>query len=104
MATIYDSWTNYVTSSSDMIERRTRLIAIRDQLEDTLLTAAEKGYVSQYEFNSGQSIVKTSYRNPTAILEAIHAIDIMIQRLENRISKTTVVRLLPAKGGYNGAF
>ena len=61
----------YISSSSSLKEQISKIDAIIDALLTSGLESAGSATYDSYELDDGQSKIKTSYRSPTAIYNAI---------------------------------
>jgi len=91
----------YIEDASTLEDRIKRLDIIIDALDATALTAAASGHIDEYLLEDGQSKVRTSYRNVTAIADAILAYERIKQMWINRLNKR-VVNFRDSKAIRNG--
>lgn len=63
----------YISCASSLADKIAKIDSIIAALEDTALKAASKGFVDEYELDDGQTKIRTSYRSPKAIYDAIKA-------------------------------
>ena len=76
---------DYIKNSQGNQDRYNRLIAIRTEMEGTLLRGAFNGEYDEYNLDDGQTKLKVIYRNQTEVVNAINAIDSLITKVQNRL-------------------
>jgi len=94
MAITYHTITEYVASTTDVQTRLSRVRATIAALDLQLLTMAgnsNKTTIDEYSLDDGQTKIRTIYRNPTDILQAIKALEQMESRLERRLRGGTFI-------------
>lgn len=85
----YESEYAYFTSVTDIVERINRLQNIVAALEDSVLAAASKSAIEDYNLDDGQIKIRAAYRNPSDVADSIAVYDKMIIRLQNKIQGHT---------------
>ncbi len=89
----YDGEYAYISSCTSYQEKIDKINAIIEALEATALKAAGKAHIDEYELDDGQTKIKTSYRSPSAIYEAINNFEKLKQRYLNKcIGRVFVAR------------
>jgi len=92
---IYSSFADYLSDIETIEGKIEKIDQIIEELEDSLLRLAEKGEVSSYELDSGQSKVNVRYRNGTQIENTITSLE---RRRERYLSKIYGRRTKLVKG------
>lgn len=95
MAT-YDTLSQYLAELEDNATRISRLKQARSLLEGQLIANAAGQELDSYEWDDGQSRIKTTIKDHSKILATINALDTIITRLENQ-SQGRVVKAVDAK-------
>lgn len=95
----------YITCSTTTQERIARLQQVIEALENQAINAAGNADLNSYSLNDGQIIIRTDYRNPTEIADAIEVYEKILIRLINRCSNTRIftvrdARSLNIRNGY----
>jgi len=72
------------------------LDAIISELLNTALISVQKGNISEYELNTGQSTTKLKYASTTSVLTAIKGYEALRTMYENMLSPR-MVRLMDQK-------
>lgn len=80
---VYENFIEYISCSEDDIERLKRINAIISALEDAELVAAASGHIDEYMLDTGQTKVKTIYRDLGSIGKAIELLQKRKTRLIN---------------------
>lgn len=93
---VYDGEYALISSCSTYQEKIDKINAIIEALEDTALKSATKGHITEYELDDGQTKIKTSYRSPSAIYEAINNFEKLKQMYINKCTGR-VIALRDAK-------
>ena len=83
---VYDSAASYVGSCATLQAKITAIDAIITALETMALSAAEKGDLSEYSLDDGQTKIKTVYRNVTDITASIDNFERIKQRYINQLT------------------
>lgn len=83
---VYNSYIDFLAIKTGAAAKITAIDAIIDALLLTVLKAVEKGNVSEYMLNDGQSIIKTVYRSPIQVTETIEALRMVRQQYMNDIT------------------
>lgn len=104
---IYESVEKYVDQSADLIERIDRLGRIITALENLMLAAAETSnggtssvLIDEYSLDTGQTKIRTKYRDVAAIAGSIDKYDFIRQKLIVRLNKNAngrIIRLVDGK-------
>lgn len=89
----YDTIYDYIRCS-DVGTKIDRIKAIIDALEDQLLQAAGTSDIEEYILDTGQSRIRTTYRDPKKIEELINLLTRRLIKIENRcvIGRQMVLR------------
>jgi ribosome-associated translation inhibitor RaiA len=80
----YYSVRDYLKSSTSKKDRVAKIDQIIDALEDQLLLGAEAADIEEYMVDSGQTKIKTIYRSPKAITDALDALERQRNRVVNK--------------------
>ena len=83
---IFDSASIYVDSQATIQAKITAIDNIQAALLTSALEAAEKGAISEYQLNDGQTIIKAVYRSAKQIEEAYDSFERIKQRLINSLN------------------
>lgn len=83
---VYNSYIDFLAIKTDARAKIIAIDAIIDALLTTVLKAVEKGNISEYMLNDGQTIIKTTYRNVNEVIAAMAALDMVRQRYMNSIT------------------
>lgn len=83
MAT-YINIIDYIGCNQNTIEKIARIDAIIEALEDSLLLLAANSDVEEYRLDDGQTVIKTIFRDPALIEDAIDKLQKRRTRLINR--------------------
>lgn len=71
----------------------TRYKSMLTGLEDILIKMQESGDVQEYQFNDGQSQIKTIYKTQSEILKSMQGIETSIERWSNKLNgRCTILR------------
>lgn len=93
---LYDSAKIYIESCTTLEAKIAGINLILDALESTALEAAGKGDVTEYSLDDGQTKIKTVYRSPMEVANAITAFETIKQRYVNKLNGR-VVRMIDSK-------
>ena len=102
---IYDSADIYVASQTTLKAKIAALDAIIDALIVTCLKAAATGNVTEYNLDTGQTKIKTMYRSPKEVSEAINAFETVKNYYVNQLNGGRRLKLIDSKnflGPYYG--
>lgn len=94
-AIYYDNEALYVLSKTDAAAKIVAIDACIDALLTSVLVAAGKGAVSEYFLNDGQTVMKTVYRSPEAVIRSVELLRKLRQQYINDINPRQV-RLVSA--------
>lgn len=83
---VYDSAVNYLGTCTGLKAKIVAIDAIISALELMALSAAEKGDLSEYSLDDGQTKIKTVYRNVTDITASINGFETIKQRYINQLT------------------
>lgn len=83
MAT-YITIIDYIGCSQSTVDKIARINAIIEALEDSLLLLASNADVEEYRLDDGQTVIKTIFREPSLIEDAISKLNRRRTRLINR--------------------
>ena len=93
---IYDRADIYISSTTALKEKITRLDAIITALEDKALEGVEQVNISEYTLNDGQTTIRTAYRSQEEILNAINGYIRMREHYVNKLNGRRI-RLVDGK-------
>jgi hypothetical protein len=82
----YDSADIYIEAASSLTDKITRIDDIIDALLTTALKAAASGHLMDYLLNDGQTTIRTTYRSPKQVQDAITAFEGIRQVYSNRLN------------------
>ncbi len=97
---IFQSAYCYINSASDIKSKIDKVDQIISALLDTALKAVTDKPIADYMLNDGQTIIKTVYQSPEAIMRSIKELEKireMYVEQYNRRNNGRTVRLLDAK-------
>lgn len=92
----FDSEGLYIESLTSKLAKLTAIENIQASLLTTALKAVGTGNMSEYMLNDGQTIIKTVYRDASAIYAAYDNFEKIRQRMINQINGR-IVRLVDSK-------
>lgn len=93
---IYQSAKDYLGTSSSIKDRIQKIDAIIDALLMSAITAAENDHITEYQLNTGQTVIKANYKGAKALKDSIHAFETMKQYYVNQLSGR-MTRLIDGK-------
>jgi len=93
----YESEACYITCSASMLERADRIKQVIIALENQAIIAAENSDIADYSLNDGLINIRTAYRTPTEIANAIDRYEKIYERIIARCSGTRVFSLRDSK-------
>jgi hypothetical protein len=102
---IYDSADIYVSSQTTLRAKIAALDAIIDALITTCLKSAATGNVTEYNLDTGQTKIKTMYRSPKEVSDAITAFETVKNYYVNQLNGGRRLKLVDSKnflGPYYG--
>ena len=81
----------YIETATGLLERYNRVCAIITALEEQLQnTGAENSDVEEYALDDGQTKIRTLYRSPSQIADAIFKFEKIKEMLLNKLNGRTV--------------
>lgn len=100
----FDSADLYIEDKATMAEKITAIEAVQTALLSTALKAAATGNMTEYMLNDGQTIIKTVYRSPSAVMDSYNAFEqlrqIYINRINGRMVRLVDRENFPRNGFY----
>ncbi|HXP52432.1 MAG TPA: hypothetical protein VN922_20935 [Bacteroidia bacterium] len=100
---IYESAHIYITKDKDLRTRICNIDKVIDALTDSALKAAGTANLGEYDLDNGQTKIKTTYRNPTDITNAITAFEKVKQLWINQLNGRAI-RLVDEKNFRRNRF
>jgi hypothetical protein len=97
----YLSESLYLAETTDLCERLARIDQVILALENQAIISAGDSNIADYSLNDGQVTIRTAYRSPEAIANAILAFDRIRARLSARLCGNRVVTLRGANSFNN---
>jgi len=98
----YDSIEKYVESATTLEARIERIQLIISSMEiQAAASAGTSGKIDEYSLDTGQTKVRTKYRNPTELQAAILAWDILLQKLIARLNNQKTGRVVHLRDHKN---
>lgn len=80
-------------TSAEIQAKITKYKLMLTGLEDVMDKMALTGDVQQYNFNDGQSVISTTYKNQSEVLKAMRDVETMIERWSNKLDgRLTILR------------
>lgn len=83
---IFETVDIFIESKTTARAKIIALDAVIDALITTVLKAAATGNVTEYELDTGQTKIKTNYRNPKEVSDAITALQTVREYYVNQIN------------------
>jgi mRNA-degrading endonuclease HigB of HigAB toxin-antitoxin module len=83
---IFDSADIYIASKKNAYEKLEAIDQVIDALITTALKAAASGNVTEYDLDTGQTKIKTMYRSPKEVSDAITAFQGIREHYVNQIN------------------
>lgn len=99
----FDSEALLIESKTDARAKIAAIDACINTLLTSVLASVGKAAVQEYLLNDGQTIIKTSYRNPNEVIKAVEALRILRQQYKSIIQGRSV-RMVDAKVFYPKKF
>lgn len=102
---IYDSADIYIASQTSLRAKIAAIDAVIIALINTCLKAAATGNVTEYNLDTGQTKIKTMYRSPKEVSEAITAFETVKNYYVNQLNGGRRLKLVDSKnliGRYYG--
>jgi len=102
---VYDSADIYISSQTSLKAKIIAIDAIIDALLVTCLKAASTGNVTEYNLDTGQTKIKTMYRSPKEVSDAITAFQGVKNYYVNQLNGGRRLKLVDSKnflGPYYG--
>lgn len=93
---IYQSAASYIGTASSIKDKIAKIDAIITALLLSAVTAAENDHITEYQLNTGQTIIKANYKGAKALKDSIHAFETMKQYYINQLNGR-MVRLIDGK-------
>lgn len=88
---LYSCPAQYLETASSIEEKIVKLDVIINGLYDAAIRATESGEFEEYIIDTGQSRIKTIYRDMTHLEQSIIAFERIRQRLINKINGSSVI-------------
>lgn len=90
---VYNSEMEFVACSTTRQERIARLRQIIENLELMAIQSSLNSDVEEYQLDDGQVRIRTRYRNPEQISDAITKFERHLNKLINRCKGTRIIKL-----------
>lgn len=97
---IFKNAAAYIGTCKSIKDKIAAIENVQNALMTTALAAVEKGDISQYTLNDGQTIITTTYRNSTEIINAYNGFEAIKNKLRNQLNGR-MIRLVDHKT-FNG--
>lgn len=85
-AVVYDSAGIYIESASSLKDKINRVSAIISALLDVAVKSAETGNIDEYQLDSGQTKIRTSYTGPDQVFKSIEHFEKLKTYYSNKLN------------------